>query len=195
MFIICGLGNPGREYEGTRHNVGFEVIDVLRENYHLDGVSRFGKSLVSKGVIEGHRVLLMKPMTYMNLSGEAVREAVDFYKADPASELVIISDDIDLGEGRLRIRAKGSAGGHNGLKNIIRHLGTEEFCRIRVGVGAKPDSNADLADYVLGRPRGESRKILEEARERAAEAVVMLMTEGVSAAMNRYNSHGSGSQT
>ncbi|WP_130836193.1 aminoacyl-tRNA hydrolase [Lachnoclostridium sp. Marseille-P6806] len=188
MFMICGLGNPGREYEGTRHNVGFAVIDVLRERYRMDGGSRFGRSMVYKGFIEGNKVLLIKPLTYMNLSGEAVREIVDYYKADPASELVVISDDIDLEEGQLRIRKKGSAGGHNGLKNIVKQLGSDAFMRIRIGVGAKPGPDYDLADYVLGRPRGEAESRIREAEEQAADAAALILQEGADAAMNRFNS-------
>jgi PTH1 family peptidyl-tRNA hydrolase len=187
MFIIAGLGNPGREYDGTRHNIGFDVIDVLREKYGLDTGIRFGKSVITKGIIEGQKVLLMKPLTYMNLSGVAVREVVDYYKEDPTENLIVISDDIDLPEGSLRIRKKGSGGGHNGLKNIVLNLGTDEFKRVRVGVGAKPDPDYDLADYVLGHPKGEDRKIMDEAEENAAAAVVTIMNEGADAAMNKFN--------
>ncbi|MDO4283733.1 MAG: aminoacyl-tRNA hydrolase [Eubacteriales bacterium] len=187
FYIIAGLGNPGQKYEGTRHNIGFAVIDELADEYGIGNPSKFGKSLAAKGMIGANKVLLMKPLTYMNLSGEAVREAVDFYKADPESQLIVISDDIDLPQGQLRVRGKGSAGGHNGLKNIIQHLGTDAFCRVRVGVGAKPDPDYDLADYVLGRFRGSEQKIMEESVQRAAQAVRSLMEEGVDAAMNRYN--------
>ncbi|SDZ87049.1 peptidyl-tRNA hydrolase, PTH1 family [Lachnospiraceae bacterium NK3A20] len=186
-YLIVGLGNPGQQYAGTRHNVGFDVIDRLIDEYGIDGPTKFGKSLTGKGRIGDHRVILMKPLTYMNLSGEAVREGIDYYKIDHRTHLIVISDDIDLAEGRLRLRQKGSAGGHNGLKNIIRHLGDGEFNRIRVGVGAKPSPDANLADYVLGHPTGEDRKILEDAKDRAAKAVRAILDDGIAAAMNRYN--------
>jgi len=185
--IIAGLGNPGREYEGTRHNMGFDVIDLLLDRYGFPAMTRDGKAMTAKGLIDGQRVLLMKPLTYMNLSGEAIQEAVQFYKADPEQDVIVICDDIDQPVGQLRIRPKGSAGGHNGLKNIIRCLGTEDFTRVRVGVGAKPSPDYDLADYVLGRPAGEDRDLLAEAKERAADAVGMILTQGVPEAMNQFN--------
>ncbi|MGN1024179.1 MAG: aminoacyl-tRNA hydrolase [Lachnospiraceae bacterium] len=187
FYLIVGLGNPGREYEGTRHNVGFEVLDELIDTYHIDGPTKFGKSLIGKGRIGEQKVILMKPQTYMNLSGEAVREGIDFWKIDHTNHLIVISDDIDLPEGKLRIREKGSAGGHNGLKNIVLHLGDGNFIRIRVGVGAKPSPDADLADYVLGHPTGEDREILGEAKKRAASAVACILAEGVQKAMCQYN--------
>ena len=165
FFIIVGLGNPGRKYDGSRHNAGFDVIDALVDRYHIGGPERFGKSMIGKGKIGDRKVILVKPLTYMNLSGEAVQEIVHFYKVDPGEDLLVISDDIDLEAGRLRIRKKGSAGGHNGLKNIVRHLGTEEFARIRVGVGAKPDPDYDLADYVLGHFSPEERKKAPKVRK------------------------------
>ena len=187
-IIIAGLGNPGRDYEGTRHNVGFEVIDELAELTGLTSPIRFGKSMIAKGRLDGHRIILLKPMTYMNLSGEAIREAADFYKIDPKAGLIVISDDINLAEGKLRIRPKGSAGGHNGLKNIIAQLGTEEFARVRVGVGAKPDPDGNLVNHVLGHFSGDSRAVMDEAEKRAAEAVRCILTDGIAAAQNRYNS-------
>ncbi len=185
--IIAGLGNPGRQYEGTRHNVGFAVIDELAEQAGLTRPALSGKSMLAKGSFEGRKVILMKPLTYMNLSGEAVAEVVRFYKADPASSLIVISDDVNLPEGKLRLRDKGSAGGHNGLKNIIAHLGTDSFVRVRVGVGGKPDPDGDLAAYVLGHFSGESRQVMEEAEKRAADAVRCILTDGFAAAQNRFN--------
>ena len=135
MFIIVGLGNPGREYAHTRHNVGFDTIDVLADKYHIDVDTKKHKALIGKGIIEGQKVILVKPQTYMNLSGESVREVLDYYKVDETSELIVIYDDISLNPGQLRIRLKGSAGGHNGIKNIIQHLGGSEFLRIKIGVG------------------------------------------------------------
>ena len=185
MYLIAGLGNPTREYEKTRHNVGFSVIDVLADKYNIDVSDRKHKALCGKGVIEGEKVLLVKPQTFMNLSGESIREAVDYYKIDP-QDIIVIYDDISLDPGQLRIRLKGSAGGHNGIKNIIAHLGPQEFPRIKVGVGAKPPK-MDLADYVLSRFSAEEQKIMDEAFGEAAEAAVMMMTTGAERAMNHYN--------
>ena len=138
MYIIAGLGNPTKEYEGTRHNVGFDVIDRLSERYNIDVTMEKHRALIGKGMIAGQKVILVKPQTYMNLSGESIRSVIDYYKVDPEKELIVIYDDISLGVGQLRIRAKGSAGGHNGIKNIIAHLGGQVFPRIKVGVGEKP---------------------------------------------------------
>ena len=162
MYIIAGLGNPGSKYEKTRHNMGFRVIDLLAEKYHIDMNMKKHKAVCGTGVIEGRKVMLLKPQTFMNLSGESIREAVDFYKIDPETELIVIYDDISLAPGNLRIRKKGSAGGHNGMKNIILHLGTQVFSRIRVGVGEKP-AGWDLADYVLGGFSKEDEALVKEA--------------------------------
>ena len=186
MFLICGLGNPGREYHKTRHNMGFDVIDRLVDTYRIPQSGTKFHAMVGSGVIEGQKVLLMKPLTYMNLSGNAVGEAVRFYKLDPATELIVISDDIDLEPGRLRIRKKGSAGGQNGLKHIISRLGTDEFVRIRVGTGAKP-AGWDLADWVLSRFSKEDREKADDALDRAAKAAVCVVRDGADAAMNTYN--------
>ena len=149
MNIIVGLGNPTREYENTRHNIGFMAIDALAEKYNISVLDCKHKALIGKGIINGNKVVLVKPLTYMNLSGEAVRAVIDYYKADAESELIVIYDDVSLDVGQLRIRKKGSAGGHNGIKNIIAHLGHDVFMRIKIGVGEKP-KGYDLADYVLG---------------------------------------------
>ena len=138
MYIIAGLGNPGKQYAQTRHNVGFDTIDILADKYNISVDTKKHKALCGKGMIEGQKVVLAKPQTFMNLSGESVRELVDFYKIDPEEELIVIYDDISLEPGQLRIRPKGSAGGHNGIKNIIAHLGTQVFKRVKVGVGEKP---------------------------------------------------------
>ena len=185
MYVIAGLGNPGREYEGTRHNVGFMTLDALADKYNIDVREKAFKGLIGKGMIEGNKVILVKPQTYMNLSGECIRQVMDYYKVDP-SEFIVIYDDISLDPGQLRIRLKGSAGGHNGIKNIIAHLGTQEFPRIKVGVGAKPPK-MDLADYVLSRFGAEEQKLMDEAFGEAAEAAVMMMTAGAERAMNHYN--------
>ena len=186
MKIIAGLGNPTKEYEGTRHNIGFSVIDKLADKYNISMNEKKHKAICGKGMIEGEKVIILKPQTYMNLSGESVVDAVNFYKVDPEEDVIIIYDDIDLDVGKLRIRAKGSAGGHNGLKNIIAHLGTQVFPRIRVGVGAKP-KDWDLADYVLGRFPKEELPEIEAGRKTACEAVKIIVSQGVEAAMNRIN--------
>lgn len=186
MKIIAGLGNPTREYEGTRHNIGFSVIEQLADQYNISMTEKKHKAICGTGIIEGQKVLLLKPMTYMNLSGESIQDAVHFYKIDPEEDLIVIYDDIDLDVGRLRIRAKGSAGGHNGMKNIIAHLGTQIFSRIRVGVGAKP-KGWDLADYVLGRFPQEELPAIEEGKNAACQAVSILVSQGVEAAMNQMN--------
>ena len=169
MYIIAGLGNPTREYEKTRHNVGFDTIDVLADRLNTSVDEKKFKGLYGKGIIAGEKVILLKPQTFMNLSGESVREAADFYKVDP-EHIIVIYDDISLDVGQLRIRKKGSAGGHNGIKNIIAHLGTQEFPRIKMGVGDKPP-RMDLADYVLSRFSKEDREKMEQAFKDAAEAV------------------------
>lgn len=185
MYLIAGLGNPTKEYDKTRHNVGFSVIDVLADRYRIDISEKKHKALCGRGVIEGQKVLLLKPQTFMNLSGESIRAAADYYKIEP-EEMIVIYDDISLAPGQLRIRLKGSAGGHNGIKNIIANLGTQDFPRIKVGVGAKPP-RMDLADYVLSRFGAGEQKLMEEAFGEAAEAAVMMMTDGAERAMNHFN--------
>lgn len=186
MFIIAGLGNPGKRYENTRHNVGFDAIDELVDRYRIPGSGVSHKAMVGKGIMEGQKVLLAKPLTYMNLSGEAIRGLVDYYKIDPEAELLVIYDDISLEPGNIRIRKKGSAGGHNGIKSIIAQLGTQNFQRIRIGVGEKP-KNWDLADYVLGTFGKEDRPLVEEALGNAAEAAAMIIQGKIDEAMNRFN--------
>lgn len=186
MYIIVGLGNPERRYDGTRHNIGFSAIIALADEYNIPLDFKKHKALCGKGVIEGQKVLLAQPQTYMNLSGESVCELVDYYKIDPEEELIVIYDDIALAPGRLRIRAKGSAGGHNGMKNIIAHLGTQVFPRVRIGVGEKP-KGWDLADYVLGRFSREEEPVIREALKQTVEGCRVIMQEGVLEAMNRFN--------
>lgn len=185
MYIIAGLGNPTREYEKTRHNVGFEAIDILADKLGIKVTERKHRAFCGTGRIGYEKVLLAKPHTFMNLSGESIGAMADFYKVEP-DHIIIICDDINLEEGRLRIRTKGSAGGHNGLKNIISHLGTQEFLRIRVGVGEKP-KEMDLADYVLGRFPREQEEIMAQAYNDAAEAAVMMVADGADMAMNHFN--------
>lgn len=185
MYIIAGLGNPTKEYDRTRHNVGFAVIDELAGRYHIDVSERKHRAFCGKGVIEGQKVLLMKPQTFMNLSGESLRAAVDYYKVS-LEELIVIYDDISLQPGQLRIRLKGSAGGHNGIKNIIAHLGTQEFARIKVGVGEKPP-RMDLKDYVLSRFSKGEQELMDQAFCEAAQAAVMMICDGADRAMNHFN--------
>ncbi|MCF2681583.1 aminoacyl-tRNA hydrolase [Faecalicatena contorta] len=186
MFIIAGLGNPTLQYEGTRHNVGFDVIDTLAERYNISVDTRKSRALIGKGMIEGYKVILVKPQTYMNLSGESIRSLVDYYKVDEESELIVIYDDVSLGVGQIRIRKKGSAGGHNGIKSILSELGTDVFLRIKVGVGEKP-GKYDLADYVLGHFSKEEKEQMEKGYQKAADAVSMLLSGETEAAMNQYN--------
>ena len=188
MYLIAGLGNPGREYENTRHNAGFASIDRLAENDHISIDMKKFQALCGTGYIGGQKVLLLKPQTYMNLSGESLRAACDFFKIDPEQELIVIYDDISLAPGQLRIRAKGSAGGHNGIKSIISHLGTQVFLRVKVGVGEKPQG-WDLADYVLGHFSKEEQQVMQESFDRAADAAAALLSEEVQQVMNEYNTH------
>lgn len=185
MKAIIGLGNPGMKYAGTRHNIGFDAVTAIADKYNLSINNKKFKGVYADGHIAGEKVLLVQPQTFMNLSGECVREVADFYKLNP-DEIIIICDDINLDVGRLRIRKKGSAGGHNGLKNIIAHLGTEEFPRIRVGVGEKTEG-WDLADYVLARFDKDSEPVIREALANVVGAVETWISEGIDAAMNRYN--------
>lgn len=186
MYIIVGLGNPTPEYKGTRHNVGFEVIKVLADRFNIEMDALKHKALFGRGVIDGHKVILAMPQTYMNLSGESVRQLVDYYKSDFTTELIVVYDDINLKPGQIRIRKSGSAGGHNGMKNIITHLSSEEFTRVRIGVGEKP-KGYDLADYVLGHFTGEEKTLMEGAYIDGANSIIKILNDGVDAAMNEFN--------
>ena len=186
MFIIAGLGNPTKEYEGTRHNVGFDVIDRLAEKYNIAVDVKKHRAFIGKGVIAGQKVILVKPQTYMNLSGESIRSLLDYYKVDEEQELIVIYDDISLDVGQLRIRAKGSAGGHNGIKNIIAHLDSQVFPRIKVGVGEKPPKY-DLADYVLGHFSKAEKERMSEGYDHAVHAVELIVSGEINEAMNEYN--------
>jgi PTH1 family peptidyl-tRNA hydrolase len=186
MYIIAGLGNPDKKYEKTRHNVGFDVIDALAEKYHIDVKEKKHKGLCGSGWIGGQKVLLLKPQTYMNLSGESIEAALSFYKLDAETQLLVIYDDISLAPGRIRVRAKGSAGGHNGIKNVIAMTGTQNFARIKVGVGEKPEG-WDLVDYVLGRFSDEDRKLVEEAFSDAILAAERILEDDLAGAMNEFN--------
>ncbi len=185
-WLVVGLGNLGEEYERTRHNAGFEVVDMLAQSLGVRIQRLKFKALTAAADIGDQKVLLMKPTTYMNLSGEAVEQAASFYKVPP-ERILVISDEVALPPGKLRIRASGSAGGHNGLKNIILHLRSDQFPRIRVGVGNKPHPDYDMADWVLGRPMGEDRKALDEAEKKAAEAIGVILEKGLDRAMEKYN--------
>lgn len=185
-WLIVGLGNMGGEYDHTRHNVGFDVVDALADRLDIPVQRLKYKALTNTAVISGEKVLLMKPVTFMNLSGEAVEQAASFYKVPP-ERILVISDEVALPPGKLRIRPSGSAGGHNGLKNIIAHLHSDQFPRIRVGVGQKPHPDYDMAAWVLGRPQGEDRKAIDDAVSRAAQAVECIVREGTDRAMNKFN--------
>ena len=184
MKIIAGLGNPGKEYENTKHNVGFLTIDILAEKYDIKVNKIKFKGLVGEGMIGTEKVILVKPQTYMNLSGQCIREIVAFYKLD-MEDLVVIYDDIDLPMGNLRIRKKGSAGTHNGMRSIIYDLQDDGFPRVRVGIGG--ELKGDLANYVISGFSGDDRKLIEEAIVKAADAVTCLVEDGIDRAMVDYN--------
>lgn len=186
MVIIVGLGNPKKEYNNTRHNIGFDVIDALADKAGIAVNEKKHKAIIGKGVIQGIKVILAKPQTYMNLSGESVRVLIDYYKIDETDELIVIFDDVSLDVGQLRIRKKGSAGGHNGIKSIIAQLGHDTFLRIKMGVGEKP-KGYDLADYVLGHFTKKEREQMEESIELATDAVGMLAVHEIESAMNQFN--------
>ena len=186
MFIVVGLGNPGREYARTRHNVGFDVIDVLSEKHHIQLTKNAMHGQIGEGFVGGEKLVLVKPQTFMNNSGEAVAPAAKFYKVPP-EHILVVSDEIHLQPGRLRIRTKGSAGGHNGLKSIIASLGTDAFPRIRIGVGAPPHPDYDMPDWVLGTFRGADKTAMDDAAVRAAEACAVYIRDGADRAMSRFN--------
>lgn len=185
MYIIIGLGNPSRQYQATRHNIGFDAITRLADDFNISLDEKKHKAICGKGYIAGEKVILAQPQTYMNLSGESVRELVDYYKLTNEN-IIVIYDDISLEVGQLRLRKKGSAGGHNGIKNIISHLGTDEFYRIKIGVGEKP-SGWDLADYVLGRFQDEEQDLIREALKKASSACETIISKDFDTAMNIYN--------
>ena len=186
MFVIVGLGNPEKKYFHTRHNVGFDTIDALSDKYGIGLTETKFKAVYGKGRIGTERVILVKPLTYMNLSGEAVAPICNYFKVDSKTDLIVISDDVELDVGKLRIRPKGSSGGHNGLKNIIAQLGHEEFTRVRIGVGKKP-KEWDMVDWVLGHFEGEDAISIKEGIENACDAVVEIMESGTDSAMNKFN--------
>ena len=185
-WLVVGLGNPGAKYESTRHNMGFLAVDMLAEKEKFQFSKLRFKAWTATVELSGEKVLVMKPQTYMNLSGESVGEAARFFKIPP-EHVLVISDDISLPTGKLRIRPSGSAGGHNGLKSIIQHLGSDQFPRIKVGVGSPQHADHDIVDWVIGKPMGEDQKILLQTLEKAAEAVSAVITQGPQKAMNRFN--------
>ena len=184
MYIIAGLGNPGKKYENTRHNMGFIAIDLLAEEFGIKVDKLKFKSLVGEGRIAGQRVLLMKPQTYMNLSGEAIREAVNFYKIEP-EELIVIYDDIDIPTGTFRIRKKGSAGTHNGMRSVVYQMQSDQFPRIRVGIGS--EKKVDLIHYVTGGVAKSEKELLEDALVKAAKSAACIVEKGIDKAMNEFN--------
>lgn len=186
QWLIVGLGNPGEQYENTRHNAGFLTIDELAERARIPVQRLKYRALTNVTELGGAKALLMKPVTYMNLSGESVGEAQRFYRLPP-ERVLVISDDVSLPLGKLRIRKSGSAGGHNGLKNIIQHLGTDAFPRLKIGVGGKPHPDYDMADWVLSKFAGEDQKIMSETVKRAADGVECCLREGLDRAMSRFN--------
>ena len=186
MYIIVGLGNPKKEYDNTRHNIGFMAIDEIAEKNNISVIESKHKALIGKGIVGGQKVILAKPLTFMNLSGESVRQLVDYYKIDEECELIVLYDDISLPPGKLRLRKKGSAGGHNGIKNIIAHLGHDSFMRVKIGVGEKP-KGYDLADYVLGHFSKDEMPIMKEALKNTAGAVETIIADSIDAAMNKYS--------
>ena len=185
MFLIVGLGNPGVEYAATRHNIGFDMITYLSDKYNIPVNSREGKALVGKGILAGEKVMLAQPQTYMNLSGESVRALMEYYKID-IEDLMVIYDDISLDVGQIRMRGKGSAGGHNGIKNIIQHTGTQEFARIKIGVGQKPEGG-DLVKHVLGRFSKEEDGMFRDVFALAEEGLLAWLQEDMKSAMNKVN--------
>lgn len=184
MYAIIGLGNPEKKYDKTRHNIGFDVIDELASQMGVQVNTKRHKALCGVGQIGSEKVILVKPQTYMNLSGESVRAVMDFYKLNPTKDIIVIADDISLPTGKIRIRAKGSAGGHNGLKSIIAHAGTDQFTRIKVGVGA---NQGDLVKHVLGKFSKGERKIVDDAVRNAASASEVIVMYDVQTAMNKFN--------
>lgn len=185
-FLVVGLGNPGSKYWNTRHNVGFAALDALAGDLGVTVDRVKFQGLLGQATLDGHRLILLKPTTYMNLSGQSVQAAARFYKVPP-QHILVLSDDISLDPGRLRVRKDGSAGGHNGLKSIIASVGSQEFPRVKIGVGAKPHPDYDLADWVLGTFPPDLRQLMEETYQRAAQAAKVLILEGPEAAANQFN--------
>lgn len=183
MILVVGLGNPGKQYEQTRHNIGFDVIDYMANKYNIDVNREKFKGVLGEGFIENEKVILLKPLTYMNLSGESIRELANFYKLED-DEIIVVYDDISLDIGRLRIREKGSAGGHNGIKSIIQNLGGDKFPRVKVGVGQPKDN---LVNHVLGKFSKEDREKMEKVIPIASDAIVEIIKNDAKESMNKFN--------
>lgn len=185
MYIIVGLGNPEPEYSNTRHNMGFDTINKIAKKYNIEFSKTNFKGIYGTGIIEGEKVILLKPQTYMNLSGESIKEIIDFYKLN-TDNLIIIYDDIDIGPGIIKLRKTGGPGTHNGMKSVIKEIGTEKFPRVRIGIG-KPEHKGDLINYVIGKIPEEDKKILEKSIDVAKEAVIEIVKSGIDKAMNCFN--------
>lgn len=185
MNLIVGLGNPEKDYAKTRHNMGFNVINNLAERYNIEVNKSKFKSLYGDGLIEGKKVILLKPQTYMNLSGEAVDEIVSFYKLS-LEDIIVVYDDLDIEPGKIRIRKSGSPGSHNGIKSVTHYLKSNNFARVRVGIG-KPETNVDLIEYVIGAIDDEQRELLKSGVEMATEAIIEILKNNIDSAMNKFN--------
>lgn len=186
MYLVVGLGNPGLQYEETRHNIGFKAIDILANQLGIDISKKKFKALIGEGKLNSEKIILLKPQTYMNLSGESIIEAIKWYKL-PLSSLIIIYDDVDLPVGTIRIKSRGGPGTHNGMRSVVDYLDSEEFLRVRIGIGAPPFKEYDLVDYVLGKFQGNDKPEIEASLKNAAEAVKVIIQDGISTAMNKYN--------
>ena len=185
MYLIVGLGNPESEYAHTRHNMGFDTINELAKNNNINITKTKFKALYETGIIQNEKVILLKPQTYMNLSGEAIKEARDFYNVKP-EEIIVIYDDIDIEKGKIKLRKKGGPGSHNGMKSVVQELSTTDFIRIRVGIG-QPEFKSDMINYVIGNVPEEEQKILQQGTKKAAEAIEEILKNGIDIAMNKFN--------
>ena len=185
MYLIVGLGNPEADYSGTRHNMGFDTLNKISKKYNIEINKKNYKGLYGTGIIEGEKVILLKPQTFMNLSGESVRECLDYYKID-LDKLIIIYDDIDIEKGIVKLRKQGGPGTHNGMKSVVDNLKTEDFSRVRIGIGM-PEDKSDLIDYVIGYVPDEEKEILDKGCENAKDAVIEIIKSGIDIAMNKYN--------
>ena len=185
MYLIVGLGNPENEYAHTRHNMGFDAINEIAKKNNINITKTKFKSLYETGIIQNQKVILLKPQTYMNASGESIKEVYDFYNIKP-EELIVIYDDIDIAKGKIKLRKKGGPGSHNGMKSVIQELGITDFTRIRVGIG-QPEFKSDMINYVIGKVPEEEQKILQEGTQKAAEAVEEIIKNGIDIAMNKFN--------
>ena len=185
MYLIVGLGNPESEYAHTRHNMGFDTINELAKNNNINITKTKFKALYETGIIQNEKVILLKPQTYMNLSGEAIKESRDFYNVKP-EEIIVIYDDIDIEKGKIKLRKKGGPGSHNGMKSVVQELNTTDFIRIRVGIG-QPEFKSDMINYVIGNVPEEEQKILQQGTKKAAEAIEEILKNGIDIAMNKFN--------